>query len=78
VVADLMEAAMATINMFRAFLVAGAVLAIVIAAAYQQWAAVAILSVAVAAHGLLWVRLHRERSSATDAHSGQPATPSGP
>jgi hypothetical protein len=54
---------MATINMFRAFLVAGAVLAVIIAAAYQQWAAVAILSVGIAAHALLWVRLHRESRS---------------
>ena len=69
---------MATINMFRAFLVAGAVLAIIIAAAYQQWAAVAILSVGVAAHALLWVRLHRERSAAPEAPHGQPATSSGP
>ena len=69
---------MATINMFRAFLVAGAVLAIIIAAAYQQWAAVAILSVGVAAHAMLWVRLHRERATALDAPAGQPATSKGP
>ena len=70
---------MATINMFRAFLVAGAVLAIIIAAAYQQWAAVAILSVGVAAHALLWMRLHRDRAKTPDAPPpGQPATSNGP
>ncbi|MPZ71766.1 MAG: hypothetical protein GEU74_00815 [Nitriliruptorales bacterium] len=71
---------MATINMFRGFLVAGAVLAVVIAAVYQQWAAVVILSVGIAAHVALWVRLHRERAAASAAappgspHSQPPRT----
>lgn len=58
---------MATINMLRGLLVAGAVLAAVVAAVYQQWAAVFILMAAVVAHGALWVRLHRERQAAAPA-----------
>lgn len=54
---------MATINMLRGVLVAGAVLAAVIAAAYQQWAAVLILLAAVGFHAALWVRLHRDRAA---------------
>lgn len=54
---------MATINMFRGFLVAGAVFAVLIAAVYGQWAVVVILSVAIAAHAALWVRLHRDRQA---------------
>ena len=53
---------MATINMLRGVLVAGAVLAAVVAAAYQQWAAVAIMVVGIVAHALLWVHLHRGAS----------------
>lgn len=62
---------MATINMLRGLLVAGAVLAAIVAAAYQQWAAVLILSMGVLAHAALWVRLHRDRA-ADDAAPGQP------
>jgi hypothetical protein len=54
---------MATINMFRGLLVAGAVLAVVIAVAYGQWAAAGILTLGIAAHAALWVRLHRERTA---------------
>jgi hypothetical protein len=50
---------MATINMLRGLLVAGAVFAAVVAALYQQWAAALILLVGIAAHGALWVHLHR-------------------
>ena len=57
---------MATINMFRGLLVAGAVLAVVIAVAYGQWAAAGILSLAIAAHAALWVRMHRERAASGD------------
>ena len=54
---------MATINMFRGLLVAGAVLAVIVAILYQQWAAVGILSLGILAHAALWVRLHRERAA---------------
>ena len=64
---------MATINMLRGLLVAGAVLAAVVAAVYQQWIAVFILMAAVVAHGALWVRLHRERQAATPPADQPPA-----
>lgn len=62
---------MASINMLRGLLVAGAVLAAIVAAAYQQWAAVFILVLGILAHAALWVRLHREREAAERA-GGQP------
>ena len=71
---------MATINMFRGFLVAGAVFAVIVAAVYGQWAAVAILSLAIAFHAALWVRLHRERAAAASkpAADAQPPGVSAP
>lgn len=54
---------MATINMFRGLLVAGAALAVVVALAYQQWAAAGILTLGILAHIALWVRIHRERAA---------------
>ena len=57
---------MATLNMFRGLLVAGAVLAAVIAVAYQQWAAAGILLVGILAHAGLWVYLHKQRSASGD------------
>ena len=79
---------MATLNTFRGLLVAGAALAVVVAVAYQQWAAAGILTLGILAHIALWVRIHRERvaggtgAQATDggpARSGedQIGTPSG-
>ena len=53
---------MASVNMMRGLLVAGAVLAAVIAAAYQQWPAVIILSVGILAHFGMWLHLHRTRT----------------
>ena len=53
---------MATINMLRGVLVAGAALAAVIAAVYGQWVAAFVLFVAVVAHGVLWLHLHRTRA----------------
>ncbi|CAN5395527.1 hypothetical protein BH23ACT7_BH23ACT7_09830 [soil metagenome] len=50
---------MAAVNTLRAILVAGAVLAAVVAAANRQWAAAAVLVVGVAVHGLLSVYQHR-------------------
>lgn len=55
---------MATINMLRGLLVAGAAFAALLAAIYQQWAAVLLLLVGIAAHGALWVHLHRSRQAA--------------
>ena len=54
---------MDSMNTLRGLLVAGAVLAAVIAAAYQQWAAVVILSVGILAHFAMWLHLHRARPS---------------
>lgn len=54
---------MATINMLRGLLVAGAAFAALLAAIYQQWAAVLLLVVGIAAHGALWVHLHRSRQA---------------
>ncbi len=59
---------METINMLRGLLVAGAVLAVVVAAVLGQWAAAAILTAGIGAHAALWVRLHRDKAAAkTDA-----------
>ena len=63
---------MATINMLRGLLVAGAALAVVIALAYGQWAAAGILTVGILAHAALWVRLHRERTAAGDQGPSAP------
>lgn len=54
---------MATINMLRGLLVAGAAFAALIAGLYQQWSAVLLLLVGIAAHGALWVHLHRAREA---------------
>ncbi|MBA2530410.1 MAG: hypothetical protein H0V19_10720 [Euzebyales bacterium] len=50
---------MASVNMLRGVLVAGAVLAAIVAAAYRLWPVVGVLLVAVAAHGWMWAYLHR-------------------
>lgn len=63
---------MATINMLRGILVAGAVFALVIAVIYGQWVAAFILGAGVAMHAALWARLHRERTAA----EAQPPTAS--
>lgn len=54
---------MATINMLRGLLVAGAAFAALVAGIYQQWTAVVVLMVGIAAHGALWVHLHRSRAA---------------
>lgn len=56
--------------MLRGLLVAGAALAVVVAVVQGQWAAAAILTVGILAHGGLWVWLHRNKA-ATDATAGQ-------
>ena len=50
---------MQSVNTMRAVLVAGAVLAAVVAAILGLWPVVAIMLAAVVAHGLMWVYLHR-------------------
>lgn len=67
---------MATINMMRGLLVAGAVLAVVVAVVLGQWAAAVILSAGIVAHAALWIRLHRERSAATQPADQPPAASS--
>ncbi len=50
---------MQSVNTLRAVLVAGAVLAAVVAAIFGLWSVVGIMVAAVVAHGLMWVYLHR-------------------
>ena len=56
--------------MLRGLLVAGAVLAVVVAVVQGQWSAALILTAGILAHGALWVRLHRDKVAA-DATAGQ-------
>ena len=63
---------MGTINTFRGLLVAGAVLAVIVALAYQQWAAAGILTLGIAAHAALWVRLYRERAASAPSQPQPP------
>ena len=67
---------MATINMFRGILVAGAVFAAVVALIYGQWVAALILGAGIAMHAALWVRLHRERVEAESNAQTPTANPS--
>lgn len=53
---------MGSLNTARAILVGGAVIAALVAAAYQHWASVAILVVGLAGHGGLWLYLSRRGS----------------
>lgn len=55
---------MATINMLRGILVAGAVFAAVVAGAFGQWIAVFILGAGILAHAAMWIRLHRDNGDA--------------
>jgi hypothetical protein len=48
-----------SINVLRALLVAGAVLAAGFAAATGEWLVLAVLLIAIVAHGFLWVYLYR-------------------
>lgn len=50
---------MGSLNTARAILVGGAVIAALVAAAYQHWASVAILAVGLVGHGALWLWLYR-------------------
>ena len=53
---------MESVNTMRAVLVAGAVLAAIVAAIVGQWTVVLVLLAAIVAHGLMWVYLHRLHS----------------
>jgi hypothetical protein len=55
---------MASLNAMRGILVAGAVVATLVAAASGMWAVVAILGVGLVGHALLWVHLHRAPADA--------------
>lgn len=63
---------MSSVNTMRGLLVAGAVFAAAVAAFFQLWSVVAIMSVGVAAHAGLSV--HLRRTGATSA-SQPPAPP---
>lgn len=65
---------MASLNMMRALLVGGAVLAAGIAAFLQIWVVVAILAAGIAAHAGLWVYLHRVGALGTSP-AGPPVPP---
>lgn len=52
---------MDAINTLRALLVAGAVLAAVVATVAGRWSTVGILAVALVAHGLMWRHQYRVR-----------------
>ncbi len=60
--------------MLRGLLVAGAVLAVVVAVVQGQWAAAAILTAGILAHGALWVRLHRDKAAAGAGDQTPPAS----
>lgn len=57
---------MDSLNTFRAVLVGAAVLAILVAAGFGQWRAVAYLAIGVVAHGLLWLHMHRTGGTQSD------------
>lgn len=50
---------MEQVNAMRAVLVAGALVAALICAAFGIWSAAIVLLIGVSAHGLLWRYLHR-------------------
>jgi hypothetical protein len=54
---------MEQVNALRAILVAGAVIAAILAALAGVWPATIVLSVAIVGHALLWRHLRRLRAS---------------
>ncbi len=58
---------MASVNLLRAVLVGGAVVAAIAAAVVQQWAVTALFTAGIIGHALLWVYLHREAATRGDA-----------
>jgi hypothetical protein len=67
---------MASLNALRGLLVAGAVVAGVMAAVGGRWSVSALMLVAVAVHGLgsVWLRQHRPRQH-TEPGDATPAEP---
>lgn len=63
---------MASLNMMRALLVGGAVLAAAIAAFLQLWLVAGILTVGIAAHAGLWVYLHRLPAASGNSPPARP------
>ena len=57
--------AMQSLNTMRAILVACAVFAAIVAAAFGMWTVAAVLTVAVAAHGAMWVYIYRRGTHPT-------------
>lgn len=57
---------MEQVNALRAILVAGAVVAAIICAAFGIWSASIVLSAGVAGHALLWRHLHRRDREPVD------------
>lgn len=53
------------LNGVRTALVAGAVLAAIVAAAFGQWVVTVVLGLGVAIHGLGWLYLYRRHESET-------------
>lgn len=70
---------MASLNALRGLLVAGAVVAGLLAAVAGRWSVVGLMLVAVAVHGLgtLWLR-QRAASATAAAAPQEPAGPRGP
>lgn len=61
---------MEQVNALRAILVAGAVVAALICAAFGIWTAAIVLAAGVAAHALLWRHLHRLDRTPVDQPPG--------
>jgi hypothetical protein len=59
---------MESLNTMRAILVAGAVVAALIAAAFGVWSAAGVLTVGVVAHGAMWWYIHRRGAHPTIRH----------
>ena len=63
---------MDSVNTMRAILVAGAVVAAIIAAALGMWPAALVLSVGIAGHFALWAYVRRNGSHPTVRHPDAP------
>ena len=56
---------MESLNLMRAILVGGAVIAAIVSAALGSWAAALVLCVGIAAHAAMWVYIHRRGTHPT-------------
>ena len=63
------ERTMESVNTMRAILVAGAVVAAIVAAALGVWTAALIMAVGVAGHFALWAYVHRHGTHPTIRHT---------